>query len=182
MHGGGYESARWKFRDKELSVLGIWVDVKDGLPHPCRISWRIIKRTIFPWIVNIGVTAFPQLRPKIIGKGQKPKSIILHMLQRPLIITATNPLWFQGRRSLVLVSSTISPTEKCQIITVLSATMCFARIQEFLRKSMYRILLKTFLASSPTRVLSRVDSEDPREVGLKLWNSGRSPKINGRKS
>ena len=37
-------------------------------PHPFRMSWRIIKRTIIPWLMKIGVTSCPPSRSKIIGK------------------------------------------------------------------------------------------------------------------
>ena len=79
-------------------------------PHSFRMSWRIIKRSIVPWIMNIGVASCPQSSPKIIGKGHQPKSIILYLLERNFILTMKNQLGFRGRRRLGLVSSTIIPT------------------------------------------------------------------------
>ena len=44
-----------------------------GSPHPCRMSWRIINRTIVPWLIHIGLNSCPQPRSKVIVKGQQPK-------------------------------------------------------------------------------------------------------------
>ena len=73
-------------------------------PYPCRMSWKIIKKTIVTWIKNIVATLFPQSRSKIIGKGQQPKSRRLQLQDWPIIITATNMLGFRVQRRIGLVS------------------------------------------------------------------------------
>ena len=130
-------------------------------PHPCRMSWRIIKRTIVTWPVNIGVTSCPQLMSKIIIKKQHPKSRILHLQDRPLILKATNPLWFRVRRSLGLLSSTISQGKGRSRITLHSDIAYFKRRQELLIKSICCIALKNVLEKIRNRSKSGMDLEDP---------------------
>ena len=128
-------------------------------PHPCRMSWRIIKRNIVPWPMKIGVTSCPQSRSKMIGKGQQPKSIILLLLEQPLILTATVPLGSRGIIRTEMVSSTTpkDPTRRLLSITVTSAIACFSIMQECLCESICRIVLKTVLASVTTRRPSSID-------------------------
>ena len=101
-------------------------------PHPCSMIWKIIRRTIVPCLMKIGVTSCPQSRLKIIGKGQRHKSRRFHLWERPLILILTNPLGFLGRRRLVLFSSAISLTKIHPNIMVHSATVWFAIRKEFL--------------------------------------------------
>ena len=43
-----------------LMILELYL--RTGSPHPCRMIWRIIKNTIVPWPMNIGVNSCPQYR------------------------------------------------------------------------------------------------------------------------
>ena len=97
-------------------------------PYPCRMSWKIIKKTIVTWIKNIVATLFPQSRSKIIGKGQQPKSRRLQLQDWPIIITATNMLGFRVQRRIGLVSDWNIRGKKT-IITVHEAIAYFVRRQ-----------------------------------------------------
>ena len=68
MKGNGYESANWKVHDKNYLLMIFKLLLRADYPHTCRMSWSIIKRTIVPWLMNIGVTSCLQPRPKIIDK------------------------------------------------------------------------------------------------------------------
>ena len=62
-----------------------------------------------------------------------------------------------------------------------SVTVYFARKQECLSASMYRIVPSISLVCA-TNVPSRMELEDPLELGLMIYNSIRSIKTNGRRS
>ena len=61
-------------------------------PHPCRTSWRKIKRTIVPCLMKIGVTSCPPSISKIIVKGHQPKSGGLQNPNRHPIMKSINQL------------------------------------------------------------------------------------------
>ena len=121
-------------------------------PHTCSISFRTIKSTIVPWPIKIGLTSCPQSRSNIIGKGKQPKSRIFLLLERSIILKATDSLgsWV-GRMQLLVSYATIKyPTTRRLSITVPSTIVWFSRRQEFLSKIICCIVLKTVLASIPT--------------------------------
>ena len=133
--------------------------------------------------MNICVTSCPQLRLNITGKGRKVRLRRSPLLVRPLYLTATDPLGSWGIRrqdlGLVYCAPTKDPTTRRLRVTVSSATTFFARSQKFLNQSICHTVLRTVLESVPTIIPSRMDWENLYEVGLKLWNSTGSPKVNG---
>ena len=131
-------------------------------PHPCRISWKIIKRIIFSWPMKVGGTSYPQSRSKITEKGQQPKSRRLLLLERHIIMTATYLLESWGRRSqgMVSCSATKDPTTRCISITVPIAIVWFAKSQECLRNIICIIVLRNVFTSVPTTIPSRMQWED----------------------
>ena len=131
--------------------------------HPWRISWRIIKRNIFPWLVNIGVASCSPLRSNITGKGHQTVSRGLQPQKRHTILKAMNLLGFRVRRGIGLISFL---TEKRRVkrrpsIKVHSAIAYFVRSQEFQSKSICRISLRTVLESVTTNSPSRIDWKEP---------------------
>ena len=121
-------------------------------PHPCRISWRTIKRTINPWPMKSGVTPCPRsmLKTKVIG--QQPRSIILPLLERPLYLTKTSisGLWWRRSQFLVSYAPTRDPIKSCISTTVPSTTPWFSIRQEWLSGSICRIFPRTIQACIPT--------------------------------
>ena len=154
-------------------------------PHPHRMSWTIIKSNTNTWPMKIGVKSYSQTSLKTTGKGHQHRSRRSTLIERPPYLTATNTSGYRGswRKYLGLVSyaPTKDPTTRGLHITVSSATACFARSQECLRKSLCRTVRRNVLESVPTRRPSNMDCDDLWEVGIKLWNITISPRVNGRK-
>ena len=146
MKGKSFETDSWKVRKTNSPYMRLEFLLRTYSPLPCRMIWRIIKGGIVALLMKIGVTSCPQSRSNIIGKGKLPESMRLQLWERPLILTAANPLEFHVRRRLGLVSSTISKGGSTPRITVHSATACFSRRQECLIKIICCIALKNFLA------------------------------------
>ena len=127
-----------------LSMISV-LQLSTDSPHPCKMSWSIIKRTIVPWPINIDVTYFPQSRFNMALKKKQTISRISPLLERPLYSTATDTLGPQGkiRQDLGMVSSTPTkdPTIIRLIATVPSTNAFLARRQEYPSKSICRIVL-----------------------------------------
>ena len=148
--------------------------------HPCRMSWRIIKITIVPWLMKIDVTSCPQYRSKIIGKWQQPKSIGLQFQRKNLSLTATSPRVFRVRRRLGLVSISNNKGKRRLSKTVHSLIVCFVRREECLSKIVFFITMKTVFTSVLYIITSMMDWGYPWESGPRLWNSTNDPSISGR--
>ena len=69
-----------KFATNNYLIMRLELLLRMDPPNPCRMSWRIIKKTIVPWLTKIGVITCPQSRSKIIGKNHETKSIIFHLI------------------------------------------------------------------------------------------------------
>ena len=128
-------------------------------PHQCSISWRIIRRTIFPWLTKIGVTYCKLMRSNIIGNGQRPKSRGLKPPNLHPNLTEMNPLEYRLRRGSGLVSVLTKNSKEKQrpCITGSRAIAYFSRSQECLSKSIFHIALRTVLESVLTNNPSRMD-------------------------
>ena len=150
-------------------------------PYLCRMSCRITNRTIFTWLIKIGMTSCPQSKSKIIGKGQHQDQEDYN-LERSIILTAMNLFGVFKRRGLVMVYKSKSKSKRHTSITVKSAIVYFSRRQEFLSKSICRMSMKTVLESVPTRSSSRMYWEDLYEVGTMLWHCIQSLNIDRRRS
>ena len=180
MKGDSYEAANWKVCKEKTLLMRFQLQSGTGSPHPYGMSLRIIKRTIVLWPMKIGVTSCTKLREYIIGKGQQLKLRRLILLERPIIMTATNLLGSWGRIRQEMVSSAIikDPETRLPRIEVTRAGACFEIMQECLSKSICVIVLKTVLASVPTSSPYGTDWEDLWEVGMKRWNSISGPEEN----
>ena len=145
------------------------------------MSCSITNRTIFTWLMKIGMTSYPQSKSKIIGKGQHQDQEDYN-LERSIILTAMNLFGVFKRRGLVMVYKSKSKSKRHTSITVKSAIVYFSRRQEFLSKSICRMSMKTVLESVPTRSSSRMYWEDLYEVGTMLWHCIQSLNIDRRRS
>ena len=143
------------------NFLGIRFELmlRTDSPHPCRMSWSVIKRTIVPWIVNIGVTSCPPSRSKIIVKWQQLISRGLQPPKHHTILIMMNPLGFHVRRGIVflLFLTSNSKGKRFPSITLHSNIAWFSRRQKCMSKSLFCIALRNILEIVTTNSPSSLD-------------------------
>ena len=169
MKGESAEAANWTVRNQEFTVSENRLVIKDGLPSSMQDDLEDHQEDYLSLTHKIGVTSCPQLRPKIIGKGQQPRSTILPLIEQPIYLTATSLPGFRvrTRQGLVSCAPKREPRKSGISTMVPRAIACFARSQECLSRSICRIVPRTVRACVPTGP-SRMEWGDIWEVGLIL--------------
>ena len=92
MKGNGYEADDWKVRNKELYVDEKKVAIKEGLPSSMWDEMEDNQEDNCSLTYEYWCDLLSTIEVKDNRRGQQPKSRILLLLKRNIILTETDPL------------------------------------------------------------------------------------------